>query len=69
MSYVALTSHPTFQVCLNPGVTKAVQARLRGGRPTLPAAESLLHGLVSKAGASVLTYPLSLVKVPPGALS
>uniref|UniRef100_A0A7S2D704 Uncharacterized protein n=1 Tax=Octactis speculum TaxID=3111310 RepID=A0A7S2D704_9STRA len=57
---------PGLLICINPGMTQTIQDRIRGyrgkRRHELTAAESLWMGLVSKAIASVVTYPLSRAK-------
>lgn len=55
---------PSLLVCLNPGIRQATQGVLRRGRPRekIHSGEIMIHGLLSAAAASLLTYPLSIIK-------
>ena len=55
---------PGLLVCLNPGIRQATQGALRRGRPRekIHSGEIMIHGLLSAAAASLLTYPLSMIK-------
>ena len=55
---------PGLLVCVNPGIKQTIQSTLRNGRAKaeVPSGETMLHGLASAAVASLLTYPISMVK-------
>ncbi len=55
---------PSLLLCLNPGIRQAMQEALRRGksREKIPSGEIMIHGFLSAAAASLVTYPLSMIK-------